>query len=474
MERRGLFDCIPESSVVVGAQLAPSRAPDIVRGQDVRDCASCPFCRGLAPPCFVHGQAVEGAIENGAGKSGARLRLDAALEAAEDGHVAGLQVRRALWREEAQHDVRECGLHGGQGGLAGVDAGHVPEEDPRLSLPAWIEHAVQCGCELQERRRRGPAVLRRDVVGALRPGLFGQDGVCLASVYDLHQHVQRATVHAEGDCVRRGLPRVALQLSLFDAAAAPSGLMHREEAARGLVDVHDAVCADSVLVHEPAELDEEPVRVGLLQSRAVELLQALGGLFEAQAHATKEILHPPVAGMHVESLCVEPLEHQASDGHRAQAQDVGDFHDVLAQPRRVCWRQQSPPAKRRCSWRAPFPAVGSVRVDPVEHPGAQTLDLAQAPLHVPSPLSPPLVQHVEEPVAGDGVDVHLAALRCTAAGLVFNGRSDWSGWRGTGSLGVGELLVCERPVDGFSWSPPDRALQADTVWKLVVLEDVVL
>ena len=65
-----------------------------------------------------------------------RLRLDAALEAAEDGHVAGLQVRSALWREEAQHDVRESGPHGCQCGLAGVDAGHVPEEDPRLSPPA--------------------------------------------------------------------------------------------------------------------------------------------------------------------------------------------------------------------------------------------------------------------------------------------------------------------------------------------------
>ena len=122
-----------------------------------------------------------------------------------------------MWREEAQHD----GPHGGQGGLAGVDAGHVPEKDPRLSLPAWIEHVVQTGRELQERRRRGPAVLRCDVVGALRPGLLRQDGVCLASVYDLHQHVQRSTVHAEGDRERRRLPRVALQLSLFHAAAAP-------------------------------------------------------------------------------------------------------------------------------------------------------------------------------------------------------------------------------------------------------------
>ena len=73
-------------------------------------------------------------------------------------------------------------------------------------------------------------------------------------------------VQAEGDRECRGLLRVALYLSLFDAAAAPSGLMHREEAARGLVNVHDAVCADSVLVHEPAQLDEQPVRVGLLQT----------------------------------------------------------------------------------------------------------------------------------------------------------------------------------------------------------------
>ena len=108
--------------------------------------------------------------------------------------------------------------------------------------------------------------------------------------------------------------------------------MHREEASRGLVNVHDAVCADSVLVHEPAELDEEPVRVGLLQSRAVELLQALGGLFEAQVHAMQESSHPLIAGLHVEPLCVEPFEHQAVDRDPAQAQDVGHLHDVLAQP----------------------------------------------------------------------------------------------------------------------------------------------
>ena len=119
----------------------------------------CPFGRRLAPPCLVQCQAVEGAIKDGAGKSGARLRLDEALEAAEDGHVARLQVRRALWREEGKHDVRECGPHGCQCGLAGVDAGHVPKQDPRLPFSARVQHVVKSGRELQDRGRRGPAVV---------------------------------------------------------------------------------------------------------------------------------------------------------------------------------------------------------------------------------------------------------------------------------------------------------------------------
>ena len=204
VECRGLCDGLAELGVAACAQAMPSSCPRLVLVAQVHGCTRCPFGRRLAPPCFVHGQAFQGATEDGAGKSGARLRLDAALEAAEDGHVAGLQVRSASWRYEAQHDVRERGLHGSQSGLAGVDAGRVPEKDPRLSLPAWIEHAVQCGCELQERGRRGQAVLH--VVSVLWPGLLQQDGVCLAGVQDLHQHVQSATVHAAGLASRRGGP----------------------------------------------------------------------------------------------------------------------------------------------------------------------------------------------------------------------------------------------------------------------------
>ena len=155
VECRGFRHSIAEIAAV-GAQSRPSR-PRLVLVAEVFDCASCPG-RRLAT-CFVHDQVVEGAVKDGAGKRGARLRLDATLEAAEDGHVARLQVRRASWREECEHDVRESGLHGGQGGLTGVDAGHAPEKDPRLSLLVRVQHVVQSGRALQDRGRRRQAVL---------------------------------------------------------------------------------------------------------------------------------------------------------------------------------------------------------------------------------------------------------------------------------------------------------------------------
>ena len=68
---------------------------------------------------------------------------------------------------------------------------------------------------------------------------------------------------------------------------------------------------------------------------------------------------------------------------------------------------------------ADFSCVGSFPVDPVEHPGAHAPDLAQAPLHVKLPSRPPLVGHVDEPVAHDGVGVDFAAFGRAATGLVF-------------------------------------------------------
>ena len=77
------------------AEATPPSCPRLLLLAQVRDCKRCPFGRRPAPPCFVHDHVVEGAVEDRAGKSGARLRLDAALEPAEDGHNAGLPVGRA-------------------------------------------------------------------------------------------------------------------------------------------------------------------------------------------------------------------------------------------------------------------------------------------------------------------------------------------------------------------------------------------
>ena len=152
-------------------------------------------------------------------------------------------------------------------------------------------------------------------MSVLRPRLLRQDGVCLARVLDLYQHVQRATVHAQGDRECRGLLCVALQLGLLNAATASPDLMHRQEPAGRLVDVHEAVCADSVLVHQPAQLHEEPVLVGVL-------LHALGGLLVAQAHAIQESLPQQQLGLtsspsassqsYAEPLIVTALGHRTS------------------------------------------------------------------------------------------------------------------------------------------------------------------
>ena len=91
--------------------------------------------------------------------------------------------------------------------------------------------------------------------------------------------------------------------------------MHRQEAAGRLVDVHGAVCADNVCAHQPAQLDEQPVRIGVLLLRAVELSHALGGLLVAPAHAMQELIDPPLAGTDVDSFCVAPT-HSRTETRR--------------------------------------------------------------------------------------------------------------------------------------------------------------
>ena len=70
--------------------------------------------------------------------------------------------------------------------------------------------------------------------------------------------------------------------------------------------------------------------------RAEELFHALGGLLATKAHAVEEPSDPPLAKTDVQSLRVEPFEHQTSGRHRAEAQDDGDPAGVLAQPCNAC------------------------------------------------------------------------------------------------------------------------------------------
>ena len=159
----------------------------------------------------------------------------------------------------------------------------------------------------------------RDVASVLCPGCSGKTASVLpaCTICTSMSKAPRSMLKATRE--RRGLLCVALQLGLFDAAAAPPDLVHREEAARSLVDVHDAVCADSVLVHQLAQLDEQPVRVAVLLLMAVELFHGLGGLLVAQAHAVEELSDPLSPGTDVVSLCVEPVEHQGVDREPTEA-----------------------------------------------------------------------------------------------------------------------------------------------------------
>ena len=141
--------CFVEFVVAVGAQATPSSRPRRVFVAEVMNTSSNEPSR----------------TERG------RVALACAWMQILDCHVEGLQERRAVRRDEAQHDVRERRRHGGRGGLTGLDAGHVPERDPHLFFLARVQHVVQCGRGLQDRCRRCPAVVWRDVMSVLRPRL---------------------------------------------------------------------------------------------------------------------------------------------------------------------------------------------------------------------------------------------------------------------------------------------------------------
>ena len=80
VECRGLRHGIAELGVAACAQAS---CPRLVVLAQVRDCARCPVGQRLALAWFFHDH-VEGAVDDCTGKRGARLRLVAALESADD------------------------------------------------------------------------------------------------------------------------------------------------------------------------------------------------------------------------------------------------------------------------------------------------------------------------------------------------------------------------------------------------------
>ena len=78
VECRGLCDGLAELGVAACAQAMHPVVHALFSSQRSVTARDAPLGRRLAPPCFVHGQAFEGAVDDGAGKRGARLRLDEA------------------------------------------------------------------------------------------------------------------------------------------------------------------------------------------------------------------------------------------------------------------------------------------------------------------------------------------------------------------------------------------------------------
>ena len=245
--------------------------------------------------------------------------------------------------------------------------------------------------------------------------------------------------------------------------------MHQHEAAGGLVDVHDAVCAGSVLIHQSAQFDGQPVAVGEL------LLRHLAGFLQLSRMPRKSRFNQLWHG--------RKSTHSASGHSCTKRLIVTALGRKTSVTRKMCSQSRVTSAGDSkvfllsCAARGAlrFQLVRSVLVDPFEHPRAQPPDLAQAPLHVPSPLCLQLVQHLLVPAALDGIGVDSAAFCRAVAGLVFNECCCWSGWRrGTRSAGVGNLLVCVQSGGGLSWSPPTGPPQADTMRELTVVENVFL
>ena len=196
--------------------------------------------------------------------------------------------------------MRECGLDGRQGSLAG-DAGHVPERIH--ACPSVLGNSTPSRLAASCRIVVVVAQPFTDVTWRVCSGQGFSDKT--ASVFPAG--TIRTSMSSGPRSMLKAIVNVVISFALPRSWAcfAPRRPHPTCCTGRRRLDVSSmftTVCAVCVLVHEPVELDEQLVRVALLQSRAVELLQALGVLLGSQAHATQESLHPALAGTGVEFL----------------------------------------------------------------------------------------------------------------------------------------------------------------------------
>ena len=187
---------------------------------------------------------------------------------------------------------------------------------------------------------------------------------------------------------------------------------------------------------QPAQLDEQPVGVGVLLLKAQELFLRTWRASSRTSTSTQECLHPALAGTSCHSA--------APDRDRAEAQDVShSLGRVMSTGDNKVFLPRG--AARSVS------TIRSVSVDPVEHPAAQPL--AQAPPQ-PSPFHLPLLQLVETSRAGWRGFCGVSPC-CRWARLQRVRRLERPG--AARSAVVGDLLVCERSGDGVSWLPSRAA-----------------
>ena len=193
VECSGLRHGIAELGVAACAQWTPPSCPSLVLVAEVRDCASCPIGRRLAPP--RHALFTAKPSKESSRTERARVALACVW-------MQLLKLRKTATSQGCKYDVLRGGMkHSTTCGKAAFMAARVASlawmlamSQRRIhacpSLLGRVQNVVESGWELQDRGRRCSAVLR------FWPGMLGQDGVCLSGVYDLHQHVQSATAPA--------------------------------------------------------------------------------------------------------------------------------------------------------------------------------------------------------------------------------------------------------------------------------------